>query len=81
MKIRFTHVATARLVFQPGDEITVARTSPEIEALLGAERVDGVKVARLVVEDELAVVDAAADEVAVMPKWRARGQRPEGVAR
>lgn len=70
MKIRFLKTATARLVFAPGDEITVARLTPELERVLQNVQIDGEKVARIVDEDETADVDQAADEVAVMGKRR-----------
>lgn len=52
MKIRFDHPASARLSFQPGDELSVRALTPEMEALLNGARLDGVKVARLVDDDE-----------------------------
>lgn len=75
MRIRFDHAATARLTFQPGDEIAVAVLTPELETLLTAERVDGVKVAHLTEDDEIATVDHASEEAAVTRRGRPSGAR------
>lgn len=48
MRIRFDHVAAARLTFQPGDELIVRTLTPELEALLANARIDGQFVARIV---------------------------------
>lgn len=81
MKIRFIRPATARLEFHAGDELHVAALTPALEALLASARIDGEKVARLVADDETAAVDDAAEEMAVLRRGRARGQRPETVSR
>lgn len=79
VKIRFDHPASARMNFQPGDEVTVSKLTPEISVLLESPRLDGAKVARLVDDgdEELAVVTRQV-ETATIARGQ-RGQRPETV--
>lgn len=51
-RIRFDHPATVRLSFAPGDELIIAKETPEVHALLTSSRLDGAKVARIVRDDD-----------------------------
>ena len=53
VRIRITApCTTAQLSLEPGDEILVAKITPEIERLLNARRIDNEPVAELVRGDE-----------------------------
>lgn len=82
MRIRFDHPASARMSFRPGDELTVSVMTPEIDTFLNQARADGLKVARVVSEDdeEVADVDRSDAEVAVMGRRGRHAQRPEALA-
>lgn len=80
MRIRFVQPATARISFQPGDEIVVAKATPELEILLGAVRIDGAKVAEIADDEEVAVVSSSRDEAAVVGRGRRHAQRPASVS-
>lgn len=57
MIVRITEVTTIRLLtLQPGDEIHVQTMPPTLQTLVDSARIDGVKVARIVGdEDEYAI--------------------------
>lgn len=77
MRIRFRHPSTARLSFQPGDEIEVSSLTPELQALLSATRVDGVRVAEVVRDLDDEIPEHISDEeVAIAVP--ARGRRRTG---
>lgn len=76
MKIRFTNPTTVRMTFQAGDEITVRRVTPELQAVLDSTRLDGQTVAQIVAgadDEEITDVPRGDVEHAVTGKGRRGG--------
>lgn len=70
IRVRILQPTIARLALQPGDEIQQLRLTPELQAFLDARRVDGLPVAAIVDDDEVATVTPA--ETAIMRGRRTR---------
>lgn len=70
MKIRFNYEATLHLTVAPGDVLVVGVSSPEVERLLTASRLDGTKLAQVVEEDEDADLDRSDMETATVRHGR-----------
>lgn len=85
-KIRIAHPTTlAGLSLEPGDEIHVAKLSPELKSLVTATRLDGVTVAHLVGDDDDDEEHADAAELvgvekAVMGRGSGRSPRTSSVS-
>ena len=79
MRIRVLQPVRANLDLQPGDELLVQHSSPQIEALLSIVRLDHTKALEVVPDegDEVAVAPPRAPERAVMGSRR--GQRAAAV--
>jgi hypothetical protein len=72
MIIRFRQGATARVNFQPGDEIHVSGLTAELQTMLSAKRLDGQPVCEVVRARNEHADPAADDELAVTNRSRRR---------
>jgi hypothetical protein len=72
MIIRFRYGATARINFQPGDEIHVAALTAELQTILASKRLDGQAVCEVVKSLHEHADPAAEDELAVTHRSRRR---------
>lgn len=79
MKICFDHAATVQLDVQAGDVLLTSRMTPKLRQVLDAVRIDNVKIAHLVEDDEIADARDTGAEQAVTGRGR-RGPRAPHVS-
>jgi len=65
IRVRILHPTVARFALQPGDEFLLQNMTPELQSFLAARRVDGERVADIIPEDEVAVLEEPAETATV----------------
>lgn len=70
IRVRILHPTTARLDLAPGDEFSLQAMTPTLRAFLDNTRVDGSRVAEILVDEDEAAVMSPPAEAAVVRSRR-----------